>query len=298
MTIMFLSWKSHMMNWKTNFIMLKLLPIKTLLQLMTISTKWTKYLTNYPNLLLKSIATHSQEQPFHQEGVESSHSMRFHSNPFVCDLHLPKVDVNKFDGFSPTSWVTQMEHYFSLHGITNDLMKLCVSVFYLDPKQWQWWQWHKNSHGGYIACTQFVADLYEWFELDTRHLGHLTKLKQSSIVEDYISSFEQLVFCIEGMSNTFFWEFFISGLKEEICTQVLMAHPTTWLKATQWAKEEKQVINAQIKRSSFILCPRPTNPSLPLKINKLTHTKMIECQLKGLCYNCDEKCFPRHKCTE
>jgi hypothetical protein len=25
---------------------------------------------------------------------------------------------------------------------------------------------------------------------------------------------------------------------------------------------------------------------------------MEECQLKGLCYNCDEKYFPRHKCKE
>jgi hypothetical protein len=79
------------------------------------------------------MATHSQEQPLHQEGVESSHSMGLHSNPFVHDLCLPKVDVNKFDGSDPTGWVTQMEHYFSLHGITNDLMKLCVNVLYLYP---------------------------------------------------------------------------------------------------------------------------------------------------------------------
>jgi hypothetical protein len=25
---------------------------------------------------------------------------------------------------------------------------------------------------------------------------------------------------------------------------------------------------------------------------------MVECQLKGLCYNCDEKYFPGHKCKE
>jgi hypothetical protein len=25
---------------------------------------------------------------------------------------------------------------------------------------------------------------------------------------------------------------------------------------------------------------------------------MDECQLKGLCYNCDEKYFPSHKCKE
>jgi hypothetical protein len=41
--------------------------------------------------------------------------------------------VNKFDGSDPTGWVTQMEHYFSLHGITDDLIKLHISVLYLDP---------------------------------------------------------------------------------------------------------------------------------------------------------------------
>jgi hypothetical protein len=25
---------------------------------------------------------------------------------------------------------------------------------------------------------------------------------------------------------------------------------------------------------------------------------MVECQLKGFCYNCDDKYFPRHKCKE
>jgi hypothetical protein len=25
---------------------------------------------------------------------------------------------------------------------------------------------------------------------------------------------------------------------------------------------------------------------------------MDECQIKGLCYNCDEKCFPWHKCKD
>jgi hypothetical protein len=30
----------------------------------------------------------------------------------------------------------------------------------------------------------------------------------------------------------------------------------------------------------------------------LTKDEMVECQLKGLCYNCDDKYFPSHKCKE
>jgi hypothetical protein len=56
-------------------------------------------------------------------------------------------------------------------------------------------------------------------------------------VEDFIVAFEHLAFRTEGMSDALFRECFISGLKDEICAHVLMAHPQTWLEATQRAKE-------------------------------------------------------------
>jgi hypothetical protein len=68
-----------------------------------------------------------------------------------------------------------------------------------------------------------VTELYECFDTDTNHLGHLTKLKQSRIVEDFITSFEHLAFRIEGMTDAFFRECFISGLKEDIRAHFLMA---------------------------------------------------------------------------
>ena len=58
-------------------------------------------------------------------------------------------------------------------------------------------------------------------------------------MEDFIAAFEHLVFKIEGMLDALFREWFINGLKDEICTHVLMARPQTWLEATQWAKESQ-----------------------------------------------------------
>jgi hypothetical protein len=49
-----------------------------------------------------------------------------------------------------------------------------------------------------------VAELYECFDTDTNHLGHLTKLKQSRIVEYFIATFEHMDFRTEGMSDAFF----------------------------------------------------------------------------------------------
>jgi hypothetical protein len=132
-------------------------------------------------------------------------------------------------------------------------------------------------------------------------LGGLTKLKQSGIVEDFIASFERLAFRTKGMIDAFFRECFISGLKEKIQAHVLMAQPSSWMAATKKDKEEKQVISSQKCKPSFIPCPKPVNPTTPfapLKIQKLTRDEMDECQLKGICYNCDEKYFPGHKCKE
>jgi hypothetical protein len=225
------------------------------------------------------------EAPPKNEGKHSSHSHTFHPHHFQCDLRLPQVDVTKFDGSDPTSWVTQMEHYFSLYGITDDLAKLQYGVLHLDQEHWQWWQWRKTSHQGYISWTQCVTEIYEHFDTDTNHLGHLTKLKQSGTVEDFIVAFERLDFQTGDMIDAFFRECFISGLKEEIWAHVLMARPSSWVEATKRDKEAQQVVSPQNRKPSFIPCPKlvtPTTPSAPLKIQKLTRAEMDECQLKGL----------------
>ena len=126
------------------------------------------------------------------EGETYSHSFQPHH--FQRDICLPRVDVTKFDGSDPTGWVTQMEHYFSLYNITDDLAKLRYGVLHLNQEHWQWWQWRKNSCQGYISWKHFVAEIYECFDTDTNHLGRLKKLKQSGTVEDFIASFERLAF--------------------------------------------------------------------------------------------------------
>jgi hypothetical protein len=80
-----------------------------------------------------------------------------------------------------------------------------------------------------------------------------------------------------------------------------MDRPSSWVEGTKRAKEAQQVVSSQNRKPSFIPHPKPvtpTTPSTPLKIQKLTRDEMAERQLKGLCYNCDEKYFLGHKCKE
>ena len=123
-----------------------------------------------------------------------------------------------------------------------------------------------------MAWTHFVAELYECFDTNTNHLGRLTNLKQSGTVEDFIASFERLAFRTKGMSDAFFLESFINGLKDEIRAHVLMAWPQSVVEATKGAKEAQQVVYSQNWKPSFIPRTKPVNPtppSTPLKIQKI-----------------------------
>jgi hypothetical protein len=147
----------------------------------TIKQDLTTQLASFTNLICTKLNIPTEptsfDLPLHYEGETSSKSHNFEPHHFQRGLHLPCVDVNKFDGLDRTSWVTQMEHYFSLYGIRDELAKIWYGVLHLGQERWKWWQWRKNSRQGYVAWTQFVAELYERFENDTNHLGRLKKLK-------------------------------------------------------------------------------------------------------------------------
>ena len=79
-----------------------------------------------------------------------------------------------------------------------------------------------------------------------------------------------------------------------------MAWPQSWVESTKRAKEAQQVVSSQNWKPSIPHTKpiNPTPPSIPLKIQKLTKAEMVEHQLKGLCYHCDDKYFLGHKCKE
>jgi hypothetical protein len=75
---------------------------------------------------------------------------------------------------------------------------------------------------------------------------------------------EQLAFRTKGMFDTFFREFFINGLKDEIRAQVLMNHPQTWLEATQCAKESQHVFSNNTNLLSLYGFALALPPLIPL----------------------------------
>ena len=51
--------------------------------------------------------------------------------------NIPKIDMRKFDGKDPITWILQMEQYFDPHNVKNT-QKVHIEILYLEPNQFVW----------------------------------------------------------------------------------------------------------------------------------------------------------------
>jgi len=209
--------------------------------------------------------------------------------------------MQKFDGSNPSAWLAQMEQYFELNRIDEQWTKIRVATMYLDSQRWQWALWHQRRNAPFSSWDQFTKALRDRFDQGDSFLGSLTKLRQTGTVDEYITAFEALAFRTQHLSDEFYTECFISGLKEAIKAQVLLHHPPTWSEACQVARKVERAITAQYSRNNFPTKGRPPQAhttTQTLKVQKVSPQEMAERRKQGLCYYCDEKYSPGHKCKE
>jgi hypothetical protein len=153
--------------------------------------------------------------------------------------------------------------------------------------------------------------------------GALFKLCQTGSVKEYQTAFEALANRIVGLPAPFYLSCFVSGLKPEIRREVLAFQPMSLTHAISLAKLQEDKVNDKpnfsfnrrpnppsitTPNSTFVSKPpykTPTTPPLqphtppprnPTPIKRLTPQELQIRREKGLCYNCDDKFAPGHRC--
>jgi len=58
------------------------------------------------------------EEPPDENKINVNHDF-INSNVGGKNHHIPKMDMRKFDGKDPVTWILQMEQYFDLHNVKN-----------------------------------------------------------------------------------------------------------------------------------------------------------------------------------
>ncbi|KAH7512760.1 hypothetical protein FEM48_Zijuj12G0124500 [Ziziphus jujuba var. spinosa] len=227
----------------------------------------------------------------------------------------------RFNGKEPLARLYRAEQYFEFKNIPADQIVQLAS-FHLDGITLQWYRWLTKFQGP-LTWPEFSKLLLHRFgPTDYEDPSNvLTRLKQTTTVEAYQESFEKLSDQMDGLPKRFLVGCFIASLKDDVRLDVRIKHPRSLAKAIGVARliEERNHLHHQtitnsrtipttittkvsINSAPRLLGPPPTTRSnvagAGLIAWRVSEQEAWERREKGLCYYCDEKFDPGHRCMK
>ncbi|XP_039126949.1 uncharacterized protein LOC120263108 [Dioscorea cayenensis subsp. rotundata] len=189
-----------------------------------------------------------------------------------------------------------------------------IAAFYMTGDALQWYHW--------LYCTQQLST-WEVFSRQAElrfgpptfvnHEAQLFKVKQQTTLAAYLSEFESLSTRVRGLSSTSLLNCFLSGLREDIQTELYVLKPASIHDAMGMAKlvDDKHKAMRAFQPPRFLptRSPQLQNPtgvaptlnrtSAPgvFPIKRLTPAEMASRREHGLCFNCDSKFIKGHRCA-
>ncbi|KAF2322669.1 hypothetical protein GH714_028059 [Hevea brasiliensis] len=218
---------------------------------------------------------------------------------------LAKLEFPKYTGDDPTEWFTRVDQFFEYQG-TPDAEKVSLASYHLRGEANEWWQWLRRTYaeaGKGVSWEIFSEELWSRFgPTDCEDFDEsLSKIRQTGDLRDYQREFERLGNRVRGWTQKALVGTFMGGLKSEIAEGIRMFKPKTLKDAISLARmkdeqllRHKKAIRPSLQTSNF--SPSKSKPSTPVK--RLTWDEMQKRRAQGLCFNCDEKFAPGHRCTK
>ncbi|KAF2291273.1 hypothetical protein GH714_022111 [Hevea brasiliensis] len=223
----------------------------------------------------------------------------------LVSAKLAKLEFPKYSGDDPTEWFTRVDQFFEYQG-TPDSEKVSLASYHLRGEANEWWQWLRRTHteaGTAVTWAIFSEELWSRFgPTDCEDFDEsLSKIRQTGLLRDYQREFERLGNRVKGWTQKALVGTFMGGLKPEIAEGIRMFKPKTLKEAISLARMRDEQLLRQKKaiRPSYqtsFLSPTTSKPSTPIK--RLSWEEMQNRRAKGLCFNCDEKFVPGHRCTK
>ncbi|KAJ0078810.1 hypothetical protein Patl1_22867 [Pistacia atlantica] len=241
------------------------------------------------------------EQP---EGPSSSSTR----NPLFVDDNYrpplsPKIDLYKYDGTEdPSGWILLADQFFLLYQIPAP-QRLLYRSFYLKGEALSYFKYlqHARELSDWASLVQSLEKRFGPTEYEDPE-GEITKLRQTSTVAAYQTQFEKLAQYVDGLPDRFLARTFVSGLRDDIKGMVKLLRPTSLKEAIGLARlqekhhcRDRKSFSTPNKPTTFA-APTPTKPSPSLKTQRISYDEMKARRDKGLCYYCDDKFGPGHKC--
>jgi hypothetical protein len=102
----------------------------------------------------RTLESENVSHEIHDEDTRKVNQEWRNSNFGLKTNHVPKIDMRKFDGKDPITWILQMEKFFDLHNVPHT-QKVRIASLYLEPNQFVWYRWI-FSHKSLVTWTIFT----------------------------------------------------------------------------------------------------------------------------------------------
>jgi hypothetical protein len=248
----------------------------------------------------KTPESENASHEIHDEDTRKVNQEWRNSNFGLKTNHVPKIDMRKFDGKDPITWILQMEQFFDLHNVPH-IQNVRIASLYLEPNQFVWYQW-LCSRKSLVTWTIFTEEMIAHYE-DTRSntfFSQLINLKQKGPVTKHIENFQRLNIKLTDIPDEHLIDVFIGTLKDNIQHEVRLWEPKSLENAFKVARN--------VESKNMAMATRRTNPNIYRENNapspkthqptRLTPQQLEERKAKGLCFNCDNKYSKGQKCGE
>jgi gas vesicle protein len=248
----------------------------------------------------KTPKSENASHEIHDEDTRKVNQEWRNSNFGLKTNHIPKIDMRKFDGKEPITWILQMEQFFDLHNVPHTQI-VRISSLYLEPNQFVWYRWI-CSRKSFVTWTIFTEEMIAHYE-DTRSntfFSQLINLKKKGSVTYHIENFQRLNIKVTDIPDEQLIDVFIGTLKDKIQHEVHLWEPKSLKNAFK--------VERNVESKNMAMATRRTNPNIYRENNapsyktpqptRLTPQQLEEIKEKGLCFNCDSKYIKGHKCGE
>ncbi|XP_041026999.1 uncharacterized protein LOC121267215 [Juglans microcarpa x Juglans regia] len=203
-----------------------------------------------------------------------------------------KLDFPRFFGKNPAAWIYRANQYFLYHQIPPG-QRIFLASFHMEEEALVWFQ-DASEAGTFHSWEEFTKVVQVRFGSSAYDdpMEALTCLKQINSVTTYKAEFELLSNRIEGVFEKNKLSCLLSGMKDEVRLPVRMLNPIALNDAFGLAKIQEQYVWATKDRGRALIW------ILVGILQKVFEAQMQERRKKGLCYFCEDKWHPGHKCIK
>ncbi|XP_038715137.1 uncharacterized protein LOC120008853 [Tripterygium wilfordii] len=249
-----------------------------------------------------------------ESATDSSSEEEEETKGLLVDNRKPRMVFSPFKGDDPITWLSRANQFFKFQKIQKS-EKVDYAAFFLEGDANLWWQWVVRIYRKKrkeIRWKDFEKEVLTRFG-PTGHVDHdeaLSRIKQTHDLQEYLKEFERCSTLVHGWPEKALLGTFIGGLKPELAKEVKICRPRTVRKAIEYAglqndhlletkrlgKMEPRklpISNSEWQGNKAVSSlPKP----LPTGVKRLTWDEMEKRREKGLCFNCNDRFTPGHKC--